>query len=98
MSPKILHNTNFPKITRCPSKARNYRTQKKKKVLRAFTPPLFPKLKSQDAPLKQKIIARLKKKKGRATLQNLKIIARLKKKVLRLFRIIAHQKKFTQLL
>ena len=29
----------FPKITKCPSKAKNYRTTKKK-VLRGFTPPL----------------------------------------------------------
>ena len=30
----------FPKITRCPSKAKNYHTTKKK-VLRGFTPPKF---------------------------------------------------------
>ena len=50
----------FPKITKCPSKVKKYRTTKKKGSASFYIIELSSK--SQNAPLKQKIIARLKKK------------------------------------
>ena len=55
-------STLFPKITRCPSKAKNYRTTKKKGS--AFTPPIFPEI--TTCPSKAKIF-RTTKKKGSAS-------------------------------